>query len=52
VEVLIPLLIVVGVVAVAGVGVGILVARPIDRWTSRGDEPANEEPGGDDRPDA
>jgi hypothetical protein len=50
-EALIPFVLVVAVVAVVGVGVGILVARPVDRWTSRGDDAA-EEPGGDDRPDA
>ena len=51
-EALIPFLLIVVAVAVAGVAVGILVARPVDRWTSRGDEAANEEPGGDDRPSA
>jgi hypothetical protein len=51
VDLLIPFVLVVAVVAVVGVGVGILVARPLDRRMSRGDD-ASEEPGGDDRPDA
>ena len=49
-ELVIPFVLIVVAVAVVGVGVGILVARPVDRWTSRGDEAANEEPRGDDRP--
>ena len=51
-ELLIPFLLIVAAIAVVGVGVGILVARPLDRWSNRGDEAANEEPGGDDRPSA
>lgn len=34
--------------AVVGVGIGMLVARRLDRWAAADDE----EPGGDDRPDA
>ena len=50
-DALIPFVLLVAVIAAVGVGVGMLVARPLDRWSAR-DADANEEPGGDDRPDA
>jgi hypothetical protein len=45
------LLVLVGVIAAVGIAIGMLVARPLDRWSS-GDDELNEDPGGDDRPDA
>ena len=36
--------------AVVGVGIGMLVARRLDRWVAADDEQP-EEPGADDRPD-
>ncbi len=40
--------------AVVGVGIGMLVARRLDRWVAADDEQPEEpeEPGADDRPDA
>ena len=43
--------------AVVGVGIGMLVARRLDRWVAAKDEQPEqpvqpEEPGADDRPDA
>ena len=50
-DALLPFVLLVVVIAGVGIGIGRLVARPLDRWSAR-DADANEEPGGDDRPDA
>lgn len=47
-----PFLLAVGVFAVAGVGIGMLVARRLDRWVGAQDDEEAEEPGDPDRPDA
>jgi hypothetical protein len=51
VEGVILLLVLVVVIAAVGIVIGMLVARPLDRWSSR-DDGLNEDPGGDDRSDA
>jgi len=41
----------IAVIAAAGVGVGMLVARRLDRWTAARDAAHDEEHGGDDGSD-
>ena len=41
----------IAVIGAAGVGVGMLVARRLDRWTAARDAAHDEERGGDDRSD-